>query len=256
MASEQTNSSEDPGRREAFSALKSSLTGRPAGQQLRVSNITPTSIAALDRALGGGLPGSGLIALEGRSGRWSILAKTLANVTRRALAAIIDDGSLYPPGLVRAGVRLDRVMVVQASTPKGIARAADILIRSRACRLVLMGAPELRAAAWMRLAAVAHRAGVLLVAISERAGAALAAAASMRMRCELERVVLHGSRGPWCTVEGYDVRASIGKDKRAASGAWARVRAIDTAMGTELRERLLASDRPIHRERVGRAAVR
>src|ERR1700678_277443 len=182
MASEQTNSSEDPGRREAFSALKSSLTGRPAGQQLRVSNITPTSIAALDRALGGGLPGSGLIALEGRSGRWSILAKTLANVTRRALAAIIDDGSLYPPGLVRAGVRLDRVMVVQASTPKGIARAADILIRSRACRLVLMGAPELRAAAWMRLAAVAHRAGVLLGAISERAGAPLAAAASLRMR--------------------------------------------------------------------------
>src|ERR1700678_1046779 len=98
MASEETNSSEGPGRREAFSALKSSLTGRPAGQQLRVSHIAPTSIAALDRAVGGVLPGRGVLALEGRSGRWSILAKTLANVTRRALAPLIDDGSVYPPG--------------------------------------------------------------------------------------------------------------------------------------------------------------
>jgi hypothetical protein len=256
MASERTNSSPNPDRREAFSALKSSLNGRGSGPQTRVADITPTAIAALDRALGGGLPGSGLIALEGRSGRWSILARTLASVTRRALAAVIDDGSLYPPDLARAGVRLDRVMIVQASTAKGVARAADILIRSRACRLVLMGAPALGAAAWMRLAAVAHRAGVLLVAIAERAGAALAAAASMRLRCELERVVLHGSRGPWCTVAGYDVRASIGKDKRAASGAWARVRAIDAAIGAELRERVVVRDRPIRRELVDRAAVR
>jgi hypothetical protein len=256
MAMERTNSSPDPSRREAFSALKSSLTGRPASPQSKIADVTPTSIEALDRALGGGLPGSGLVALEGRSGRWSIVAKALAGVTRRALAAVIDDGSLYPPGLARAGVRLDRVMVVQAATPKGIARAADILIRSRACRLVLMGAPALGATAWMRLSAVAHRAGVLVVAIAERAGAALAAAASMRLRCELERVVLHGSRGPWCTVAGYDVRASIGKDKRAASGAWARVRAIDAATGSELRERLLARDGFIRRERVHHAAVR
>jgi hypothetical protein len=145
---------------------------------------------------------------------------------------------------------------VSATSPKGIARAADILIRSRACRLVLMGAPALRPAAWMRLAAVAHRAGVLLVAVAERAGAALAAAASVRLRCELERIVLHGSRGPWCTVAGYDVRASIGKDKRAASGAFARVRAIDAVLGAELRERFLVQDRPIHRERVYRASVR
>ncbi|HEY1429341.1 MAG TPA: hypothetical protein VGF18_07190, partial [Candidatus Tumulicola sp.] len=241
---------------EAFSALKSSLKGRDSAPATRVTDITPTAIAALDRALGGGLPGSGLIALEGRSGRWSILARTLASVTRRALAAVIDDGGLYPPDLVRAGVRLDRVMIVQAATPKGVARAADILIRSRACRLVLMGGPALRAAVWMRLAAVAHRAGVLLVAIVERAGVALAAAASMRLRCELERVVMHGSRGPWCTVAGYDVRASIGKDKRAISGAWARVRAIDAAKGAELRERVLVRDRPIRRELVGRAAVR
>jgi hypothetical protein len=257
MAPERTNSDSDANRREAFSALKTRLSGgHAAAPQPRVADTVPTSIPALDRALGGGFPTGGLIALEGRSGRWSILARTLAGVTSTALAAVIDDGGLYPPDLVRAGVRLDRLMVVSAATPKGIARAADILIRSRACRLVLMGAPALRPAAWMRLAAIAHRSGVLLVAIAERAGAELAAAASVRLRCELERVVLHGSRGPWCTVAGYDVRASIGKDKRAAAGAYARVRAIDALAGAQLRERVLAQDRPIRRERVHRALVR
>jgi hypothetical protein len=256
MAPNRTNSDSDADRREAFSALKATLSGgHTSAPQLRIAAAVPTSIPALDRALGGGFP-TGLVALEGRSGRWSILARTLAGVTRTALAAVIDDGGLYPPDLVRAGVRLDRLMVVSAATPKGIARAADILIRSRACRLVLMGAPALRPAAWMRLAAVAHRSGVLLVAIAERAGAELAAAASVRLRCELERVVLHGSRGPWCTVAGYDVRASIGKDKRAAAGAYARVHAIDALAGAQLRERVLAQDRPIRRERVHRAAVR
>ncbi|MGB8519431.1 MAG: hypothetical protein WCD38_04645, partial [Candidatus Tumulicola sp.] len=89
--------------------------------------------------------------------------------------------------------------------------AVDIVLRTRACRLVLVAAPELRAAVWMRLARLAQRAGVLLVAIARRASVALAAATALRLECTLVRPLIDGARGLWCTLAGYDVEVQVRK---------------------------------------------
>lgn len=201
-------------RREAFAALKSSLTAEAlaAPRQLPPDTVIPTAIPELDSALGGGLPRGALVAFEGEAGRWSIAARLAASVTRRALVAVVDDGGLYPPSLARAGARLDRVLIAPATTPLGVARAVDILLRTRACRLVLLlSAPDLRLAVWMRLARLAQRAGVLVVAIAGRASAALAAATALRLEFRLDRLLVNGVRGVWCTFAGYDVRVRVRK---------------------------------------------
>ncbi|MEO6835246.1 MAG: hypothetical protein ABI231_04995 [Candidatus Tumulicola sp.] len=216
-------------QRKAFAALKAGLNASAAAAppRLALEALIPIAVPALDRILGGGFPRGALVTLEGNAGRWSIAARLVAQVTSRSLAAIVDDGGLYPPDLARAGACLERVLIAPARTPLSIARSVDILVRSRTCRLVLMTAPNLRAAVWMRLANLAHRAGVLLIAIVTHATSQLAAAAALRLDCTLERLIIHGTRGLWCTFAGYDVRAHVRKHKLAAAGACARVRAIN-----------------------------
>ncbi|HEY1656523.1 MAG TPA: hypothetical protein VGF86_15580 [Candidatus Tumulicola sp.] len=234
-----------PARREAFAALKAGLNqSAGAVPRLAAETVIPSAISTLDRALGGGFPRGALVTLEGNAGRWSLAARLLAQVTRGALAAIVDDGGLYPPGLVRAGVRLDRVLIAPATTALATARAADILLRSRACRLVLMSAPDLRAAVWSRLATLAHRAGVLLIAVVARAAAPLAAAATLRLDCALERLIFHGTRGLWCTFSGYQISMRVRKHQRAggAAPAHARVRAATALDGAVERERTVTRE--------------
>jgi hypothetical protein len=241
-------------RREAFAALRAELSGA-GGPSARVApeRLIPTDIPALDRLLGGGFPRGGLVALEGNAGRWSIAARLVATVTRRGIAAIVDDGGLYPPSLAQAGARLDRVLVVPAQTPLGVARAADILLRSRAAALILLPAVALRDAVWGRLAGLAHRNGILLIAIvaasqsgEARAGASLAAASGLRLHCALERAAIHGTRGLWASFAGFELRAELRKHKRAGNGA-ARVRSVDALDGVPLRERILHSAREAER---------
>jgi hypothetical protein len=247
-------------RRRAFAVLKAGLSAGAiaAPRTLPPDAVISTAIPALDRLLGGGFPRGALVTLEGKAGRWSIAARVVAQVTRRALAAIVDNGELYPPTLARAGARLDRVLIAPARTPLGIARTVDILLRTRACRLVLvLTAPDLRAAVWMRLARLAQRAGVLLVAIATRASAALAAATALRIDCALDRLLVHGTRGLWCTFGGYDLQVNVRKHHGfAAIGTHARVRAIDLPDGAVARERAVASQPVIQLRRERHAAVR
>jgi hypothetical protein len=186
--------------------------------------LLPTAIPALDRLLGGGFPSGVVATLEGETGRWSLAAGLVARMTRRSLVAILDDGGLYPPALAEAGACLERVLVVPAGKALAMARAADILLRSRICRLVLMPAVALRDAVWERLAKLAHRSGVLLIVVAARAGAALSAVAGMRLHCALERVLMHGQRGLWGTVAGFEIRVDVRKHKHMAAGGSARVR--------------------------------
>ncbi|MBV8117780.1 MAG: hypothetical protein JOY69_02925 [Candidatus Eremiobacteraeota bacterium] len=228
-------------RRQAFAALKSELSAAPPRQLPEA--IIPTSIPALDAILGGGFPRGTLVTLEGNAGRWSIAARLTAHVTRHALTAIVDGGELYPPSLAHAGVRLDRVLIAPARTPLGVARAVDILLRTRACRLVMVpSAPELRANVWLRLARLAQRAGVLLLVIAARAGGALAAATGMRVDCILDRVHVHGTRGLWCAFAGYDFSVRVLKHHAlsVAGTVAARVRALDVPDGATLRHCTLA----------------
>ncbi|MBV8490478.1 MAG: hypothetical protein JO199_08115 [Candidatus Eremiobacteraeota bacterium] len=237
-------------RREAFAALKTRLSA-----PLETTPITPvvgTALPELDRVLGGGFPSGALVVLEGNAGCWSLATRVVARVTQRALAAVIDDGGLYPPSLAQTGTRLDRVLVVPARSPLGIARAADILVRSRACRLVLMTAPDVRAAVWTRLAASAQRAGVLLIVIANGlAVAPLAAASSVRLLCTRERVIVAGFKGLWSTMAGYVVRAEVRKSRSHAPGATAGLRIVTDVCGETLRERIIPP-----RQRLARAALR
>jgi len=208
-------------RRREFDLLKERLSAKPPA--LPVEQLIPTGIPKVDELLGGGFPAGVVATLEGEIGRWSLAAGLVARMTRRSLVAIIDDGGLYPPALAEAGVALERVLVVPARKALAMARAADILLRSRICRLVLMPFVTLRDAVWERLAKLAHRSGTLLVVIAVRAGAALSAAAGVRLQCTLERIHMLGRHGLWGAVDGFELSLGVRKHRHMAAGRTALV---------------------------------
>jgi hypothetical protein len=201
---------------EAFQRLKERLSAKPA--PLPVEQLIPSGIPEVDELLAGGFPAGTVATLEGETGRWSLAAGLVAGITRRSLVAIIDDGGLYPPALAEAGACLERVLVVPARKALAMARAADILLRSRICRLVLMPFVTLRDAVWERLAKLAHRSGVLLIVVAAQAGAALSAAAGVRLQCTLERVRMFGRHGLWGAVDGFELRVGVCKHRHMAAG--------------------------------------
>jgi hypothetical protein len=198
-----------------FQELKARFQGAAGAPRAGRERLFATAIPAIDAALGGGIPYGSLITLEGvaSAGCRSIAAALLAQATGRGLGAIIDDGELYPPGLEAAGVRLDRLLIVPARTPLGIARAADLLLRSRTVRVVVMAATPLRAAVWSRLASLAHKAGVVLVVLASRVSAELSAVATLALSCSIKRVVMHGTRGLWGVFSGFEVQTELRKHK-------------------------------------------
>jgi hypothetical protein len=214
-------------RKAAFERLRKELCTRPPA--VAVEALLPSAIPKLDRLLGGGFPAGIVATLEGETGRWSLAAGLVAQFTRRGgLVAILDDGGLYPPALVEAGAALERVLVLPASKALAMARAADILLRSRICRLVLMPAVALRDAVWERLAKLAHRSNALLVVVAVRAGAALSAVAGVRLHCTLARAVVHGRRGLWGTIDGFELCVDVRKHKHMVAGAGARIHAVSS----------------------------
>jgi hypothetical protein len=210
-----------------FEALKAGLDVRAGGRIVgAVSDAFSTGFQDLDRALAGGFPRGTLATLEGAgtSGRTAVLAGILAQATRRGLAAIVDDGTLYPPDLERAGVRLERLLVVGAQSTLQIARCADILLRSRAFAVVAMPAAALRATVWSRLCGLAQKAGTVLFALGMHASTELAYFASTRVRCAIDRVLWSGKGGVLRELMGYEMNAHVLKHRRAAPGAVARLR--------------------------------
>lgn len=216
--------------RAAFEALKAELGGKASQSPLPVEGTVATAIPELDRLLTGGFPAGTVATLEGTPGRWSVAAGLVAEMTRRSLVAILDDGALYPPSLAEAGARLERVLIVPARKALEAARAVDILLRSRICRMVLMPAIALRDSVWTRLATLAHRNGVLLIVMATRAGAALSAAAELRLHCALERIVMRGTHGLWGSFAGFELCVDLRKHKHMLSGRQARVRVSCAAL--------------------------
>jgi len=217
--------------RDRFQELKARFSATPGAVSVGREALFPTAIPSIDHLLGGGIPYGALLTLEGvgSAGCRSIAATLLAQATRNGLGAVIDDGELYPPSLEAAGVRLDRLLIVPASTPVLAARAADALLRSRTARVVVMAAAKLRAAVWTRLAGLAHKAGAVLVVLASRALGELSAAATVRLGCRLDRAVLAGTRGLWGIFTGFELQAELRKHKRAAGGAFASVRSFAPA---------------------------
>jgi hypothetical protein len=198
-----------------FQALKAHLAAVAAAPRAGREQLFSTAIPAVDALLGGGIPCGSLITLEGcgSAGCRSIAAALLAQATRSGLGAVIDCGELYPPSLEAAGVRLDRLLIVPATTPVGMARAADLLLRSRTARVVVMTATALRAAVWARLAGLAQKAGAVLVVLASRTIAELSAVATVCLSCRIERAVMHGTRGLWGVFCGFELQADLRKHK-------------------------------------------
>lgn len=198
-----------------FQELKARFHAAAGAPRAGREALFSTAIPAIDAVLGGGIPYGALVALEGAgsAGCHSIAAALLAQATGRGLGAIIDSGELYPPGLEAAGVRLDRLLIVPAATPLRIARAADLLLRSRTARVVVMAATSLRAVVWARLASLAHKAGVVLVVLASRVSLELSAAATLALSCSLRRVVMKGTRGLWGVFSGFEVQTELRKHK-------------------------------------------
>ena len=211
--------------------------------------LVRTGLAALDAAVGGGFPRGTIGTIEGTpsSGRCALAARLLAAATRRGLGALIGV-DLFPPALAAAGVRLDRLLVVPVDEPVAAARAADIVVRSGAFAVVVIPTlPSGRgtgAAAWTRLASLAHRANVLVVAVGDEASAELRYFASLRLETAIERVRWNGPAGHCCELRGFDVRAIVRKHKRAAPVGDALVRCEnfeDRPAPVDLRETAVAA---------------
>jgi|SRR5579875_3268145 len=198
-------------RRAVFERLRASM----GAGALPAPDRWPTGIAVLDAALGGGLRRGSLVLVGGvpGSGRWSLIAALLRTVTASAWAAILDDGSLYPPGLVRAGVRLERLVVVPSRGGRGDAGAVETLLQSGAFGVIVV--PAAAALPWRRLERRASCTRTLVVAAGEPHDAEIVAVAATRLRCTTERPRTVGL-GRWLrTIAGYTVRIRIERDRAA-----------------------------------------
>lgn len=128
------------------------------------------------------------------SGRSSLLAACLRNVTRRAaVAALVDtDHAFDPASAARAGVDLQRVLWVRCGGHRGAAlRAADLLLRSPGFAVVALDLgetpPRLPLTQAFRLRLAARRAGAALVVLaSRRVTGAAAAVAVLTSRREVQ----------------------------------------------------------------------
>jgi RecA/RadA recombinase len=216
-------------RSTAFAALKAAVAAGhreasgaafvPAGDRL-----IATGLPELDTALGGGFTRGTIATLEGApgSGRSSLIARLLAESTAHGLGTLIErprggEGRLYPPSLAAAGVRVERLMIVHADDDVGVARAADIVLRSATCGVVAIPAVRLPAPVWTRLASLAHRADALLVALGP-ATAELRYFASLRLELQLTGVHWSNGSGLFGIFAGIETHATVLKHKRAAPG--------------------------------------
>jgi len=191
----------------------------PAGKRL-----IPTGLADVDLALGGGFARGTIATVEGApgSGRSALIARLLAESTAHGLGALIEhphgaQGRLYPPSLAAAGVHLERLLIVHADDDVGVARAADIVLRSATCSVVAIPAVRLSAPVWTRLASLAHRADALLVALGP-ATDELRYFASLRLELQLTGVRWSNGSGLFGTLAGIAAHATVLKHKRAAPG--------------------------------------
>ena len=133
----------------------------------------PTSLGALDRLLGGGLPRGGLVEIVGRGscGRFAALLAALRAVTGAGeAAALVDQGAQLDPQTAAAlGVDLERLLWLRPRNLVDSLAAAELLLHTGFSLVALdLGLPPVRGraplAAWLRLArAAAARGAAVLV---------------------------------------------------------------------------------------------
>ncbi|MEX1244997.1 MAG: hypothetical protein WEB59_06670 [Thermoanaerobaculia bacterium] len=186
----------------------------------------PSTVAALDRLLSGGLPRGGFVELSGRRscGRFSIGLAALASATSSGEAAALVDlgGHLDPQAAEEAGVDLTLLLWVRPQRLKHAVASAEMLLATGFPLVVVdLGLAPVRGrfvpdAAWVRLerAARERRAALLLLAPYRVSGVAAEAVVA----ADLPRAIWRGAgRGPRL-LEGMTSRLTLQKDARARSG--------------------------------------
>ena len=133
----------------------------------------PTGFAELDQRLaGGGLAAGKLTEIAGApsSGKTAL---ALAAIAGAGLAAFVDGrDQFYPPAAAALGVDLERLLVVKPPVV-GIARATEILVRSRGFELIVIDLPaqhRLARSVAHRLRTAAHQTRTALVVLCNRPG--------------------------------------------------------------------------------------
>ncbi len=146
----------------------------------------PTGLGPLDTFLGGGLPRGKIVELAGAwsSGKTTVALHAAARATAGGgLVAWIDPRrELYPPAAAALGVDLGRLLWIRPPPlASAIARAGEIVARSRAFTLVVLDLPpgvRVDDATAGRVRAAAHDASAAVLAL---APVSCVAAASLKL---------------------------------------------------------------------------
>jgi len=201
--------------------------GRPGDVRLGTARPVatarlPTGIAALDEALGGGLPRGRITELAGaRSAGRTGLACTIAAAATRTGETIgwIDPAdALDPETAGAAGVALARTLWVRPRDAAGAFRATEIVLGAGGFGLVVLDVDAVRAAfaAWPRLARIAERTRATLLVLTPRRGAGTFAAIGL----ELVARRVDWSRGPGRLVmlDGIQSEVAVARSRVGRPG--------------------------------------
>jgi recA bacterial DNA recombination protein len=192
-----------------------------------------TGIPSLDRALGdGGIPIGRLTEVFGErsSGKTTFAYGLLARCTRLGdIGAWIDpEKSFFAPAAESAGVVLERLIVIRPRDAVGCRRAADAVVRSGACAVVVLdgaSSEALQTHHCARLVAQAEKTATILIALSCGASRPLASFASLRIRtCGLSPFWQSGTRMRTDSrLAGYQITCDVVKSKVSIPGKSAAV---------------------------------
>ena len=216
----------------------------------------PTTVAAIDRLLSGGLPRGGFVELSGRRscGRFSIGIAALASATSSGeAAALVDLGShLDPQSAEAAGVDLARLLWVRPQKLKEAVASAEMLLSTGFALVVVdLGLPPVRGsfvpdAAWVRLTRAARDRGAALLLLAPYRVSGIAAEAVVA--ADSPRALWRGTGLSPRLLTGLAARVTLQKDARARSG-------ISETLGLTAREAVEAVRRNGASAEVGPGAV-
>src|SRR5438094_4556932 len=181
----------------------------------------PTGLAALDRALGGGLPRGRVTELAGQrsTGRTGVACAIVARATQagETIAWIDVDDALEPETVAAAGVVLARLLWVRPRGVPDALRAAEILLGAGGFGLVLLDVDPVNASAraWPRLARAAERTRSGLLVVAPRRAAGTFAAVGLELGAR--RVRWTGGPGRLVLLEGIEASLTVA---RSRLGRW------------------------------------
>jgi hypothetical protein len=209
--------------------------GRPG--DVRLGTASPgevarlsTGLAALDDALGGGLPRGRMSEIAGprSAGRTGLTCAIAACATRRgeAVAWVDVEDALDAEAAAAAGVALERTLWVRPRTPRDAARAAQILLGAGGFGLVVLdlGAdPPMRGTRMlMPLARAAERSRTALVVVTPRR--TTGSDATVSLEATTRRVRWSGGAGRLVMLEAIEAQVTVARSRIGRPGGAVVVR--------------------------------